>query len=692
MAESRLKVVLQATGTARIKAADRATNKLKVSVQKLNTAFKQTGRDSLKAAASVKKFGQSCKTAASRGVGRLTEVLGKFGVAITAVAAAGGLARLIRGSAIATAELGKLRVALENVAGSQTTRALEIIRGTVDDFNTPIVDATRGFTQLAAAGDAAGFTINDLEKTFRGLTAANKALGGNTEQLKGILLATTQVFSKGKVAAEELRGQIGERLPGAFSEFAAATGRSTKELDKALQDGEVSLQDFVLFAERLLDKYEEDAQIIADGPAEAGARLEKELADLNVAVGGELARLGAKFQTFAAEAVRALRNVFTFLDTLGRQIESKLGGLPADALEKAIEQRDRARKNLGEARFNLKKAKETLGIDPEEIKRLERGVKIFERFESQAQATIESLKFGPGLNDGIPILPPTIQTNPLDEGGGSSSGSARKSGLSLEDRERERAEERLLRLLQSQREAAIGIVNAQRGSELSAIKRIFRENQLLQLQIEQGEEVANTARAIRELMDEGVDFNTAFDLVQTNQEFKKLTEETGKLTNESKALAEVWNGFGQEVTNVLDAFIQGTEDWNSVLKDTLRNLSKVLLNAGLNFIGAQNKGNLLGQLLGFRANGGPVSSGRPYIVGERGPELFTPSVSGNITPNGALGGSTVVNITVNENGSSSSNSQGDSAKEALALGRLVESSVVAIINREKRPGGILTRA
>jgi len=49
-----------------------------------------------------------------------------------------------------------------------------------------------------------------------------------------------------------------------------------------------------------------------------------------------------------------------------------------------------------------------------------------------------------------------------------------------------------------------------------------------------------------------------------------------------------------------------------------------------------------------RAMGGPVMGGGTYLVGERGPELFTPGSSGNITPNNALGGST--NITVNVNG------------------------------------------
>jgi len=48
---------------------------------------------------------------------------------------------------------------------------------------------------------------------------------------------------------------------------------------------------------------------------------------------------------------------------------------------------------------------------------------------------------------------------------------------------------------------------------------------------------------------------------------------------------------------------------------------------------------------GARANGGPVMGGQSYLVGERGPELFTPGSSGNITPNGSMGGATV-NVTV----------------------------------------------
>jgi len=64
---------------------------------------------------------------------------------------------------------------------------------------------------------------------------------------------------------------------------------------------------------------------------------------------------------------------------------------------------------------------------------------------------------------------------------------------------------------------------------------------------------------------------------------------------------------------------------------------------------------------GTRASGGPVAGGSTYLVGEKGPELFTPSSSGNITPNSAMGGNT---ITVNVNG-------GDPNQVVAALQRWV---------------------
>jgi hypothetical protein len=133
------------------------------------------------------------------------------------------------------------------------------------------------------------------------------------------------------------------------------------------------------------------------------------------------------------------------------------------------------------------------------------------------------------------------------------------------------------------------------------------------------------------------------------------------------------------VDGIMDA-VDGAKDLNEVLTDTLRSLSQTLLRAGLNSV----VGGLFPDIPG-RAKGGPVSAGQPYVVGEKGPELFVPTRSGTVIPNGGGGVNSVVNVTVTDSGTSTD------ATQASELGRMIESSVMGVINRERRPGGVLSR-
>ena len=89
--------------------------------------------------------------------------------------------------------------------------------------------------------------------------------------------------------------------------------------------------------------------------------------------------------------------------------------------------------------------------------------------------------------------------------------------------------------------------------------------------------------------------------------------------------------------------------------------------------------------VGVRANGGSVMKGGSYLVGERGPEMFTPGSSGMITPNHALGGSTNVIVNVDASGSSV---EGDE-QQGRELGRLISVAVQSELVQQKRPGGLL---
>lgn len=93
-----------------------------------------------------------------------------------------------------------------------------------------------------------------------------------------------------------------------------------------------------------------------------------------------------------------------------------------------------------------------------------------------------------------------------------------------------------------------------------------------------------------------------------------------------------------------------------------------------------------GQFAGFAANGGRIQGGKSYIVGERGPELFTPGASGFVTPNHALGGG-VGNIVVNVDASGSS-VEGN-ANEQKQLGEAIGIAIRQELIKQKRPGGLL---
>ena len=217
-------------------------------------------------------------------------------------------------AAVAAAQTQKMQIALKGVTGAGFVDALADIRQVTKDYNVPLQDATKSFTRFAASAKASGVGAEDITASFRGLIAANKALGGSQEQANGILLAATQVFGKGKVSAEELRGQIGERLPGAVALFAESMGITTAELDKRLEQGTVSVEDFVNFTKTLLQDFDAEAKNIGQSSAEAGQRLANELDELKRNIGNLLMPIGAAFQNVFGEIVRVINGAIRALN------------------------------------------------------------------------------------------------------------------------------------------------------------------------------------------------------------------------------------------------------------------------------------------------------------------------------------------------------------------------------------------
>ena len=174
-------------------------------------------------------------------------------------------------------------------------------------------EAAKGF--FAAGKDSA--LTDHLNGIFESVSMAGSALALSKDQMDGVFLALGQMISKGKVQAEELRGQLGERLPGAFDMAAKAMGVTTAKLDDMLKKGQVT-------AEEMLPKL---AKVLHDDFAVAAAEASQGLQ-------GQLNRLSTEWTRFqasllngdaAAKVMKQLASGMKVLADHGAEIASIVG-------------------------------------------------------------------------------------------------------------------------------------------------------------------------------------------------------------------------------------------------------------------------------------------------------------------------------------------------------------------------------
>ena len=245
--------------------------------------------------------------------GGLSKALGGgFAAGATGGIAAGfALKPAVEGIGSATtyaADIDKAKIALKaatrvqgDAEASAQAYAMAVAQAdkAVRDFNVPQEVAIRGMTRLSAAVIGAGGNIHNAGAAFYNVLAAIKGTAGGAEDAKAAITALVQIYSKGKVSAEELSGQLGERFPAAVTEFQKANSdiyKSTADLQKALKDGTVGLNQLEKFLTLLGGKYVDVAKEIGKSSQDAGARARVAWNDLRIAVGKTLQPVGAEIQ------------------------------------------------------------------------------------------------------------------------------------------------------------------------------------------------------------------------------------------------------------------------------------------------------------------------------------------------------------------------------------------------------------
>jgi lambda family phage tail tape measure protein len=242
----------------------------------------------------------------------------------------GMLRQSIGDTATYASEITRLNIALKGITktSQEYADAQRAISSISNTLNVPIKEATAGFTKLSASVIGAGGNVNDAQIVMLGFTQAIKATGGGAEEVSGVMTALTQIFSKGKISAEEIN-QIAERLPGAFTAIAKAAGKTGPELQDALKNGEVGLNDLMKTAQYLTDQYGVSANRMAQSSEESGARMTVALDEVKLAIGSAFQPIGSMFQDSITEMVastkESLKTLKEAISAVSKVIEDLVG-------------------------------------------------------------------------------------------------------------------------------------------------------------------------------------------------------------------------------------------------------------------------------------------------------------------------------------------------------------------------------
>lgn len=157
-----------------------------------------------------------------------------------------------------TAKMEGLRNQMNFASGSasQGAKDFDWIRQQSEYLGLDLLTSADAFAKFSGAARGTALQGEGVRQVFEGVAQASTVMHLSAEQSEGAFRALEQMLSKGKVQAEELRGQLGERIPGAFKIAARAMGMTTSELDKFMSDGKLMAEEFLpRFSEQLKKEF-----------------------------------------------------------------------------------------------------------------------------------------------------------------------------------------------------------------------------------------------------------------------------------------------------------------------------------------------------------------------------------------------------------------------------------------------------
>lgn len=260
-----------------------------------------------KAAASALGLDNAMGKASNGGVGGLKSSIMGLLPALAAAGVAMKAFQFASESVRSAREFESLTNAITFASGSmeEGARNMDFLRSRSNLLGLDLLSASEGFKTISAAAMGSALEGQATRDIFDGVSVAVSAMGLDAETAKGTFLSLGQMISKGTVMSEELKHQLGDRLPGAFQAAARAQGVTTKQFTKMLEQGQIISSDFLpKFANELKKTFGGALTKSTKSAAAEFNRFNTTMLELKVALGNSLIpmlnRLMGKFKEFYA--------------------------------------------------------------------------------------------------------------------------------------------------------------------------------------------------------------------------------------------------------------------------------------------------------------------------------------------------------------------------------------------------------
>ena len=577
----------------------------------------------------------------------------------------------------------QIRLRLLSKEYGENSAAQQLAARAADKFGLSQAEALSGITDIYGRLRPIGVTLKEIETTYMGFNVATKLAGVSAAQASGAFLQLSQALGSGRLQGDEYRS-IAEQLPILTQAIAKEMGKPVGQIKKLASEGKITSEVVI----NALRKIEQDggasiAKLMEESPEQAFKDLRNEIADLSVELGNHLLPAVVAITRVGTEAIRWIADLPEPLKKGAVAVAALAAGF--GPLSFAVGKAHRAMRIFRV--FLLRKLIPALGLTKAAMGPIVLALTLLTAgLLHLANSSVEAKRAQKEHKDVLNSLNEELITNTIatEE---NTLASLRSSQTWWENR-------KWIPFSSVQYSKLSGKIkeSTERLTELNQ-KLIELPGQLA------ADEIVKASEAMGALKD-----ITAQTSAQFQDAFAK------KFSTYAKSV----NDFGGQVGDIVIKSFRGMEDAlvsfvqtgklsfadfaRSIIADMTRIAIRQAIIAPLMGSFSSFLGNTFGPkpvptgpiadgsaFVPHRAAGGPVKGGSPYMVGERGPELFTPSRSGSITPNHALGGSTTINVSVDASGSAV---EGDDA-QSNELGKMLAAAIQSELVKQQRPGGLL---